>query len=85
METDRNSLGSEDYLITRRAFVLHPLGVAWKDPGTYTTSTDPTLTNADLAKAANWKLVVDHKKVALAALKHRIVAALPPSQDDEGA
>ena len=28
VETDRNSLGSEDYLITRRAFVLHPMGVA---------------------------------------------------------
>ncbi len=85
VETDRNSLGSEDYLITRRAFVLHPLGVAWKDPGSYTTSTDPTPANADLAKAANWNLVVDHKKVALAALKHRIVAAAAPSQDDEGA
>ena len=27
----------------------------------------------DLAKAANWQLVVDHKKVALAAIKHKLV------------
>lgn len=74
VETDRNSLGSEDYLITRRAFVLHPMGVAWKEPSAYTTATDPTPANVDLAKTANWQLVVDHKKVALAALKHKIVA-----------
>lgn len=73
VETDRNSLGSEDYLITRRAFVLHPMGVAWKEPATYTTATDPTPANVDLAAAANWQLVVDHKKVALAAIKHKLV------------
>ncbi len=73
VETDRNSLGSEDYLITRRALVLHPMGVAWKEPAAYTTATDPTPANVDLAAAANWQLVVDHKKVALAAIKHKIV------------
>jgi hypothetical protein len=73
VETDRDSLGSEDYLITRRAFVLHPMGVAWKEPAAYTTATDPTPANVDLAKAANWQLVVDHKKVALAAIKHKLV------------
>jgi hypothetical protein len=73
VETDRDSLGSEDYLITRRAFVLHPMGVAWKEPAAYTTATDPTPANVDLAKAANWQLAVDHKKVALAAIKHKLV------------
>ena len=73
VETDRNSLGSEDYLITRRAFVLHPMGVAWKEPASYITATDPTPANVDLAAATNWQLVVDHKKVALAAIKHKLV------------
>lgn len=72
VETDRNSLGSEDYLITRRAFVLHPMGVAWKEPSEYTNAADPTPANADLSAAANWGLVVDHKKVPLAAIKHKI-------------
>lgn len=68
VETDRDSLASDDILINRRAFVLHPFGVRF----TNTTVTGATPTNAELATAANWAKVYEDKAIGLALLKHRI-------------
>lgn len=69
VETDRDKLAAQNYLINRRALVLHPLGVSWNSEaalaGKYAS-------NAELATAANWKLVVDHKKVPIVCLRHKI-------------
>ncbi|MCT1186494.1 coat protein [Lactococcus lactis] len=69
-ETDREAATGTDKIYTRRAITMHPYGVKWtdaeRDPGNITP------TNADLEKAANWKLVYEPKNVAILALKHKI-------------
>lgn len=71
-ETDRDSIGGKDYLINRWCQIIHPRGLSWVSDGTYTDASSPYPHNVDLAKPENWALAVDHKKVGMAALRHRI-------------
>ena len=68
-ETDRDKLGAQNFLINRRALVLHPLGVSFNPQanlaGKYAA-------NSELATAANWNLAVDHKKVPIVCLRHKV-------------
>lgn len=66
-ETDRDSLAGEDFLINRRALVLHPMGVKWKG-----TPVGSTPTNAELATGSNWERVYEDKNIGLIAIKHKI-------------
>jgi len=68
-ETDRDTLASsgEDYLISRKIFLLHPRGVKWK--GT-PAGTFPT--NAELATATNWERVYETKNIRMVAFKFNI-------------
>lgn len=68
-ETDRDSLAGEDYLINRRAFVLHMFGVKWV--GQPTTG-EQSPTNADLATGSNWQRVYEDKNIGVVAIKHTI-------------
>ena len=68
VETARDALAGEDYLITRRAFVLHPFGVKF----TNANVTGVTPDNTELADAANWEKVYPDKHIALALLRHKI-------------
>lgn len=61
VETDRDKLEGTDYLITRRAFTLHPRGVKWVG-----TPVGETPSDAELAVASNWALVEDPKNVRIA-------------------
>lgn len=70
-ETDRDSLESKNILINRRALVLHPMGVSFVKPEAFADN-KKYAGNADLAAAANWKLAVDHKKVPIVCLRHKI-------------
>ena len=70
-ETDRDKLTATNYLINRRALVLHPLGVSWNAQAVPADG-KKYMSNADLATAANWNLVVDHKKVPIVCLRHKI-------------
>lgn len=71
-ETDRDKLGAKDYLINRWCQIIHPRGMSWASDGTYTDPTKMYPANIDLAKPANWKLVVNHKKCSIASLRHKI-------------
>ncbi len=71
-ETDRDSIGAKNYLINRWCQIIHPRGLSWNSDGTYTDPNHMYPANVDLEKAENWTLAVDHKKVALACLKHKI-------------
>lgn len=73
VEKYRKALASASGLINRRAFVLHPMGVQFKKPANF-TGNKPYAANADLAKAANWGLVKNHKNVPIVALKHKLTA-----------
>lgn len=66
-ETDRDKLKAEDFLINRKAFVLHPNGVSFTG-----TPTKAYATNDDLATASNWQLVKDAKNVPIVCLRHKI-------------
>lgn len=73
VETDRNKLGGKNYLINRRAIVLHPLGISW-EAASFIDANAKYASNDDLAKPANWRLVVDHKNVPITVLRHKLNA-----------
>lgn len=66
-ETDRDSLAGEDYLINRRALVMHPMGIKWIGEAAGTTPS-----NAELATGTNWKRVYESKNIGMVAIKHKI-------------
>lgn len=70
-ETDRDKIGAKNYLINRRALVLHPLGLSWKTDATL-LSGEAYPNNADLEVAGNWSLTADHKNVPIVLLRHKI-------------
>ena len=66
-ETDRDSLASNDILVNRRAFVIHPNGMKWKG-----SPAGATATNAELATGTNWERVSDIKNMGIVMLKGKI-------------
>lgn len=71
-ETDRDKIGAKNYLINRWCQIIHPRGLSWVNEGEYLNPDHKYPSNADLEVASNWKLVVDHKKVGLACLRHKL-------------
>lgn len=69
-ETARNALGSQDILINRKHFVLHPRGVKF----TENAMAGVTPTDEELANGANWQRVYDPKKIRIVQFKHRLQA-----------
>lgn len=68
-EKGREPLSSRDYLINRRAFILHPNGLSFNPNGI----TGEYASNADLANPANWTLATgDAKNVPIVCLRHKI-------------
>lgn len=72
VETDRDKMTATDYLINRWCQIIHPRGFSWTNAGTYTNEKNYYPNYEDLEVASNWDLAVDHKKVPLACLKHKI-------------
>lgn len=68
-EVERNALigGGEEYLVTRRHWVLHPRGIKWIG-----TSVKQTPSDAELADPDNWSRVYDHKNIRLVRFLHRV-------------
>lgn len=73
VETFRKPLSSANYLINRRAFVLHPMGVSFKSTATFANG-KKYAANTDLATASNWTAAKDLKNIPIVALKHKLVA-----------
>lgn len=72
-ETDRDKFSAKNYLINRWCQVIHPRGFGWvPDESSSLLSGEKYPNNADLAKAANWKLTTHHKHVPIACLRHKI-------------
>lgn len=67
VETDRDSLAGEDYLINRRAFILHPMGVKWKG-----SAASVTPSNAELATGTNWERVYEDKHIGMVKMTHTL-------------
>jgi hypothetical protein len=68
VETWRDPLAHNDYLITRRHFMLHPRGVKWS--GSAAASGGPS--DAELATAANWTKVYTDKNIRIVACRHNV-------------
>jgi hypothetical protein len=64
VETDRDSLLGESYLIHRRHFLLHPRGIKWVE----TTCTGASPSNIELALAVNWNRVYEKKNIRIVQL-----------------
>ena len=75
LETAREALlnGGEEYLISRRLFVMHPRGIKW-DPASGVPAKDVP-SNTELAASANWTQAYEQKNIRIVQFKHRIVAA----------
>lgn len=67
VETDRDKLAGEDYLITRQQFTMHPRGIKWIG-----TPSGKTASNTELAVGTNWSLVDDIKNIGICKLIARI-------------
>lgn len=63
VEMDRDILLGEEYLVNRRHFVLHPLGVKWAG-----TAAGVSPTNTELGTGTNWVRVYEQKNVPLVRL-----------------
>lgn len=69
LETDRDALRSQEVLVSRRSFVLHPAGFSYT--GSITSGVSPS--DTDLANSANWTYVYpDTKYTKMVIVKHRI-------------
>ena len=62
-ETDRDSLASDEILISRRHFLMHPRGVAFTG-----SPAGATPTKAELANSANWTKRWDDKNIVVTKL-----------------
>lgn len=67
-EYDRKALSGDNYLISRRGFVLHPTGLDYKDA----VCEGETPTNAELANGSNWQRKYSNKNIAVVQFKHTI-------------
>jgi hypothetical protein len=67
-ETWRDPLNHNDYLITRRRFLLHPRGVRWT--GTAAANGGPS--DAELATGTNWSKVYTDKNIRIVACRHNV-------------
>jgi hypothetical protein len=70
VETDRDSLAGEDYIINRRHFVLHPRGVRYIG-----TAVGGGPDNATLADGDSWSRVYDAKSIRMVMFRHRLANA----------
>ena len=70
-ETDRDKQTGAgiDYLINRKAFILHPRGIAYT--GAKRDHVETPL-RTELAMAENWKPVYESKQLRIVAIKHKI-------------
>lgn len=69
VDRDKQTGGGVDYLINRRAFILHPRGIAYT--GAVREHVETPL-RSELAKAENWKPVYEPKQLRIVAIKHKI-------------
>ncbi len=71
VDRDKQTGGGIDYLINRRAFILHPRGIA------YTSAVREhveTPLRSELSNPKNWKPVYEPKQLRIVVIKHKVAA-----------
>jgi len=69
VDRDKQTGGGIDYLISRKAFILHPRGIAYT--GKVRKNVETPL-RTELAMAQNWNPVYESKQLRIVAIKHKI-------------
>ena len=72
-ETDRDSLASNDVLINRRAFVVHPAGMKFIG-----TPTGATPSDTELKTGTNWTRTSEIKNMGIVQVKAKIGTVATP-------
>lgn len=71
VDRDKQTGGGIDYLINRRAFILHPRGIAYT--GAVREHVETPL-RSELSNPENWKPVYEPKQLRIVVIKHKIAA-----------
>lgn len=69
VDRDKQTGGGVDYLISRKAFILHPRGIAYT--GKVRANVETPL-RTELAMAENWNPVYEPKQLRIVAIKHKV-------------
>lgn len=71
-ETGRAPLtnGGQEYLVSRRHFVLHPRGIRWTPQNGVPAKQTPS--DLELANPSNWTLIYDQKNIRIVKMRHRV-------------
>lgn len=69
IDRDKQTGGGVDYLINRKAFILHPRGIAYT--GAVREHVE-TPTREELKNAQNWKPVYEEKQIRIVAIRHKV-------------
>lgn len=69
IDRDKQTGGGVDYLINRKAFILHPRGIAYT--GAVREHVE-TPTREELRNAQNWKPVYETKQLRIVAIRHKV-------------
>ncbi len=69
VDRDKQTGGGIDYLINRKAFILHPRGIAYT--GAVRENIETPL-RTELSMAENWNPVYEPKQIRIVAMKHKI-------------
>jgi hypothetical protein len=70
--TDRDELvgGGQEFLVTRRHFVIHPRGIAWNPQSGVPAKATPS--DAELSDNGNWHRVYQPKNIRLVRFVHKV-------------
>lgn len=69
IDRDKQTGGGVDYLINRKAYILHPRGIAYT--GAVREHVE-TPTREELAMAENWNPVYEKKQLRIVAIRHKV-------------
>ncbi len=69
IDRDKQTGGGVDYLINRKAFILHPRGIAYT--GAVREHVE-TPTREELKNAQNWNPVYENKQLRIVAIRHKV-------------
>jgi hypothetical protein len=69
VDRDEKKGSGVDYLIMRKAFIMHPRGVAWQNT---TRAHAESVSRAELKDAGNWKRVYEPKQIRIVKFTHKL-------------
>ena len=69
VDRDKRKGSGVHYLISRKAFIMHPRGVAWKNK---TRAHAESVSRAELKDAGNWERVYEPKQIRIVKFVHKL-------------